>query len=117
MVAKILSAVLGGLCVCAPAAVRADVVLDWNLTMTMVVGGQNPFAQTRFAAITQLAVFEAVNAIEGHYQGYLPTGTIAASSDPRGLSWTRPLRPRLPVSRMARRKLPESRPVRQLLRR
>ena len=81
MVAKILKAVVVGLCLCAPAPVRADVVLDWNLTMAVAVGGQNPFAQTRFAAITQLAVFEAVNAIEGVHQPYLPAGTVTAPSD------------------------------------
>jgi hypothetical protein len=42
---------------------RADVVLDWNAIMTTTIAGENPFAQTRFAAITQVAVFEAVNAI------------------------------------------------------
>jgi len=55
---------------------RADVVLDWNATMLNTIGGQNPFAQARFAAITQTAVFEAVNAITGQYDPYL--GTIAA---------------------------------------
>src|SRR5207253_2434886 len=39
------------------------------------------FAQGRFAAITQLAVFEAVNAIIGEYKPYL--GTIVA---PKGAS-------------------------------
>lgn len=81
MVAKVLSLVLVTVFVCAPAGARADVILEWNLTMVMATGGQNPFAQTRFAAITQLAVFEAVNAIERKYEGYLPAGTIAAPSD------------------------------------
>ena len=36
----------------------------------------NAFFQTRWAAIVQLAVFEAVNAIVGDYEPYL--GTIAA---------------------------------------
>jgi len=59
---------------------RADVVLDWNAiaVSTAVKNGQNPFAQARFAAIVQLAVFEAVNAITGDYQPYL--GTITAPS-------------------------------------
>jgi hypothetical protein len=35
---------------------RADVVLDWNRIMLTTVGGQNSFAQARFAATTQLAV-------------------------------------------------------------
>jgi PAP2 superfamily protein len=56
----------------------ADVVLDWNAIAvnTAVASKQNPFAQARYAAIVQLAVFEAVNAITGEYQPYL--GTIKA---------------------------------------
>jgi hypothetical protein len=54
---------------------RADVVLDWNKIAvdTAVANKQNPFAQARYAAIVQLAVFEAVNAITGEYQPYLGT--------------------------------------------
>jgi membrane-associated phospholipid phosphatase len=55
---------------------NADVVLDWNKIMVETVSGQNPFAQARFAGITQLAVFEAVNVVTGHYTPYL--GTISA---------------------------------------
>lgn len=58
------------------AMASADVVLDWNVIMLNTIGGQNPFAQARFAAITQTAVFEAVNAITGDYDPYL--GTIVA---------------------------------------
>ncbi len=58
------------------AVANADVVLDWNRIMVATVTGQNPFAQARFAAITQLAVFEAVNAVTGEYTPYL--GTISA---------------------------------------
>lgn len=59
----------------------ADVVSDWNTIAvnTAVANKQNPFAQGRYAAIVQLAVFEAVNAITGEYQPYL--GTITAPSD------------------------------------
>jgi hypothetical protein len=57
--------------VCAPAA-RADVVLDWNaIAARTVTAGQSPFAQARLMAITQLAVFEAVNAVTGEYEPYL----------------------------------------------
>jgi hypothetical protein len=55
---------------------NADVVLDWNNTMLTTLTGQNPFAQARYAAITQLAVFEAVNAVTGEFRPYL--GTISA---------------------------------------
>ena len=60
---------------------RADVVLDWNAIAvnTAVANKQNPFAQARYAAIVQLAVFEAVNAITHDYQPYL--GTIIAPPD------------------------------------
>jgi hypothetical protein len=57
------------------ATATADVVLEWNAIMVTTVSGQNPFAQARFAAITQLAVFEAVNACTGDYKSYL--GTVA----------------------------------------
>src|SRR6202034_4082607 len=54
------------------------VVLDWNTIAvnTAVANGQSPFAQARFAAIVQLAVFESVNAITREYHPYL--GTIVA---------------------------------------
>lgn len=60
---------------CTPAMVRADVVLDWNAIAIAVTAG-NPFNQARVVASAQLAVFEAVNAIEGRYQPYL--GTVVA---------------------------------------
>jgi PAP2 superfamily protein len=57
---------------------RADVVLDWNVIAvnTAIANGQSPFAQARFAAIAQLAVFEAVNAITGDYRPYV--GSVVA---------------------------------------
>lgn len=64
-----------------PATARADVVLNWNAIMLATISGQNPFAQARFAAITHLAVFEAVNACTGDYEPYL--GTVSA---PQGAS-------------------------------
>jgi hypothetical protein len=71
--------------VCSPIAARADVVLDWNAiaVSTLVSQGQSPFAQARFMAITQLAVFEAVNAIRGEYRPYLGTvvAPVGASAD------------------------------------
>ena len=62
---------------------RADAVLDWNeiAVNTAIANGQNPFAQARYAAIVQLAVFEAVNSITGEYRPYL--GSIVA---PHGAS-------------------------------
>jgi len=71
-----LSVTLVALLVCSPIAARGDVVLDWNAIAVSTVGGQSPYAQSRFMAITQLAVFEAVNAITRDYQPYL--GTVVA---------------------------------------
>ena len=64
--------------VLASAVFSADAVLDWNKIAvdTAVANGQNPFAQARYAAIAQLAVFEAVNAVTGQYRPYL--GTVVA---------------------------------------
>ena len=70
------SMILGALLACSPIAARADVVLDWNAIAVSTVQGQSPFAQPRFMAITQLAVFEAVNAITRDYKPYL--GTVVA---------------------------------------
>jgi membrane-associated phospholipid phosphatase len=66
-----------------PAVAKADPVLDWNVIAidTAVTDGQNPFAQARYAAIVQLAVFEAVNAVTGDYRPYI--GSIEA---PHGAS-------------------------------
>ena len=59
----------------------ADVVLDWNAIAvdTFITNNQNPFAQARYGAIVQIAVFEAVNSITGNYKPYL--GTIVASEE------------------------------------
>ena len=61
-----------------PIAARADVVLDWNeiAMATLASQRQSPFAQARFMSSTQLAVFEAVNAITSDYESYL--GTVVA---------------------------------------
>jgi len=66
-----------------PAVAKADPVLDWNVIAvdTAVANGQNPYAQARFAAVVQVAVFEAVNAITGDYRPYI--GSIVA---PHGAS-------------------------------
>jgi hypothetical protein len=48
-----------------PGVTSADAVQDWNAIMWTTTAAQNPFLQARFAAITHLAVFDAVNAITG----------------------------------------------------
>jgi hypothetical protein len=66
------------------AAARADAVLDWNTIAvnTAIANLQNPFAQARYGAIVQLAVFEAVNSITGEYQPYLGTITAPPGASP-----------------------------------
>jgi hypothetical protein len=75
-------AALVALAVMTATATRADVVLTWNeLTVKTLIGqGQSPFAQARFAAIVQIAVFEAVNAITGDYQPYIGIAAPAGAS-------------------------------------
>jgi hypothetical protein len=81
------TAVIGALAalLVAPAVCSADAVTDWNDIMLATFASQtpavNPFAAGRFAAITQLAVFEAVNTVERDYHPYI--GTLTA---PRGAS-------------------------------
>ena len=60
-----------------PSIAKADVLLDWNTIMTTTVNDQPPPLQNRFAAITQLAVFEAANAVTGEYEPYLNTTRAA----------------------------------------
>ncbi len=57
---------------------QSDTVTEWNAIMqaTVSVAPTNPFFQARWGAITQIAVFEAVNAIVGDYEPYL--GIIVA---------------------------------------
>jgi membrane-associated phospholipid phosphatase len=72
----------------APTIVKADVVSDWNGIMVTTVSGQNAFAQARFSAITQLAVFEAVNAITGGYHPYLGTTVAPPGASPEAAAVT-----------------------------
>lgn len=65
-----------------PAVGRSEIILDWNAIMQTTVSSQPPFPQARFAAITQLAVFEAVNAITRDYKPYLGTITAAPEASP-----------------------------------
>jgi hypothetical protein len=64
-----------------PAIAKADAVLDWNLIAVNTAAPSGPFAQARYVAIVQLAVFEAVNSITRDYRPYL--GSIVA---PHGAS-------------------------------
>jgi hypothetical protein len=55
----------------ASAASKADVVLEWNEIMLTALADHPPIDETRLAALTQVAVFEAVNATTGYYHPYL----------------------------------------------
>ena len=60
------------------ASLHADAVSDWNQIMVSVARtAPNPFFLTRYAAITQVAVFEAVNACTRQFHPYL--GTVSAA--------------------------------------
>lgn len=60
----------------AHATPSTDQVLEWNAITVATTRTLNPFAQARIVAITQLAVFEAVNAITAEYEPYL--GSLSA---------------------------------------
>jgi hypothetical protein len=59
-----------------------DPVIAWNRIMVATIAGQNPFAQARLAAITQLAVFEAVNAITHDHDPYVGVISAPAGASP-----------------------------------
>jgi hypothetical protein len=71
---RIYTLAAAGMLMVAPALAHADVAHDWNTIMLSTISAQSAFAQARFAAITQLAVFEAVNACTGQYKPY--TGAV-----------------------------------------
>src|SRR5579863_6811117 len=74
----VMAAAVCGTLLSAVAVSSTDPVLEWNSIMVNTTATQNLFFQARFAAITQLAVFEAVNAIDKEFEPYL--GTIIAPS-------------------------------------
>src|SRR4051812_19274497 len=71
-----MAAAVCGMLLATAALATEDPVLEWNAIMLGTTAAQNPVFQARFAAITQLAVFEAVNAIDNDFDPYL--GTITA---------------------------------------
>jgi hypothetical protein len=73
---RLCSAIVSTFILFGAGAAHADVVTDWNAIMEQTVAPTDPFLRIRSAAITQLAVFEAVNAIVLDYEPYL--GSIVA---------------------------------------
>jgi hypothetical protein len=76
MITRTMVVATAGLLLVGATKAHADVVSDWDTVMLNTISGQNPVAQSRYGAITQLAVFEAVNAVTGDYRPYL--GTVGA---------------------------------------
>ncbi len=78
----VMAAAVCGTLLCTAAVSSTDPVLEWNSIMVNTTASQNPFFQARFAAITQLAVFEAVNAIDKDFEPYLGTITAPSGASP-----------------------------------
>jgi hypothetical protein len=81
---------LGGLAVVGAVSLAVDVaraneVTDWNARAAMLVNEQSPMEQSRSLAIVQLAVHDALNAIEPRYAVYTPpTESSAPVAESRG---------------------------------
>ena len=58
-------------------AALADVVTDWNGILLTTINAEPAQAQSRYAAIMHLAVFEGVNVITRDYEPYLRTISAA----------------------------------------
>jgi hypothetical protein len=77
-------------CTFGTGSARADTVTEWNAIMQATVTAAtvppmpptNPHYQSRWGAIVQLAVFEAVNAIVGDYEPYLGVVEAPAWASP-----------------------------------
>ena len=83
-VLRVSAIVLAAGLISVPATARADdIVLRWNEIAAQTATATSPFNQSRVAAIVQLAVFEAVNAISGEYQPHPQPGDGAVA---RGIS-------------------------------
>jgi hypothetical protein len=55
-----------------PTSTRADVIIDWNMKADEIAAQKQvlPFNHARGVAMLQVAMFEAVNAIERRYTPY-----------------------------------------------
>ena len=55
-----------------PASTRADVIIDWNIKSDEIAAQKQvlPFNHSRGTAMLHVAMFEAVNAVEGRYLPY-----------------------------------------------
>jgi hypothetical protein len=81
------ASVLASVVLCGAGAARADAVTDWAAIMEeSTLRVPNPAVPIRVAAIMQLAVFEAVNTVLGHYEPYLVEPYSARVGSPAGAS-------------------------------
>src|SRR5215469_2519055 len=84
----VMAAAVCGTLLSSAALSATDPVLEWSAIMVSTTTGQSPFAQARFAAITQLAVFEAVNAVDKDFEPYLGTLTAPPGASPEAAAIT-----------------------------
>jgi hypothetical protein len=66
----------------------ADVVIEWNEIMERTIATADPYHQIRSATITQVAVYEAVNAIVGDYEPYFAQIDAAPDASPEAAAVT-----------------------------
>ena len=81
---RYIAAVAAAAVLAAPATAHADAVTDWNLNAAnaiYVTAAQPPQQSVPHMAMVQGAVFDAVNAIDGGYEGYLIASRLATPSD------------------------------------
>lgn len=75
--------VTGLLGVAVPAPALADAITDWNAKTNTVIGAAGaPPQQARVFAMVQIAVHDALNAIEPRFASYTRIGGFAASASP-----------------------------------
>jgi hypothetical protein len=67
-----------------PALVAADVVTDWNVVVADLVGARfgGPQQQARVRAMVQIAIHDALNAINPRYERYTSIGAAAPGASP-----------------------------------
>lgn len=61
-------------------AALANEVTDWHAQAVVLVGAQNPMDQSRSLAVVQVAVHDALNAIDSRYRHYAYDGDVPNAS-------------------------------------
>ena len=74
------AAIVGGIMMCAWTSTAADPVSDWNTiaAQSTITAGQNGPVSSRTLAMAQIAVHDALNAIDSRYERYAFRGTAPA---------------------------------------